>query len=126
MDTTRDGNGSVSAFWSILKSTFGSAGVSGGSGQRDVEYREVEDREEGKTREESFPKDRAAPKVASVYFSPSLAGINIADAVSAVRSSPQQAGSRQEVVRPLKKIFFPKTWQRFKCFRLPSELFRRP
>ena len=89
----------------ILKSTFGSAG--GDGGQRDVEDREVEDGEEGNAGRDlcvRTPKDRAAPKVASVYFSPSLAGINIADAVSAVRSSPRQAASRQEVVLLLKIV----------------------
>ena len=76
---------------SILKSTFGSAGV---GGQRDVEDREGEDVEEGDAGSElciRTPKDRAAPKVSAGCFSPSLAGINIADAVSAVRSSPQTA-----------------------------------
>ena len=57
-----------------------------GGGRRDVEDLEGS----GKSYVSGL-RDGAAPKVASVYFSPSLVSINIAGAVSAVRSSPPLA-----------------------------------
>ena len=77
----------------------------------DDEGNDLEGKVEKKTYVSGF-QDGATPKVASVYFSSSLVSINIAQAVSAVRSSSLADGSRsystQEgsvILRNVSKVF---------------------